>query len=90
MSAASRAIVSRPSTVKRHGSVRWWFGAKTASSSSSRTSAGSTGSSVKAFSVRRSRIASSTSIGGSVADGRRQARQYPTRTMRVKRRRRSQ
>ena len=42
--AFSRSTVSGPSTLNRHGIVRWWFGAQRASSSSSSSVSRSTGS----------------------------------------------
>src|SRR5262249_32023381 len=62
--ATRRSSVSGPSTRKRHGSVRWWFGAQRASSSSCSTTAPGTGSAPYALCVLRVRIAVSTSTSG--------------------------
>ena len=68
---ASGASSARgPTTRKRQGLVRWWFGAQRASSSSSverRRGRPARGS--KALIVRRERIACSTSIAGEVSEG---------------------
>ena len=71
--ATSRSNVSGPSTRKRHGSVRWWFGAQRASSRSSSIVSRSTGSGSKALCVRRVRIAASRSIARTLA-----SRERPT------------
>src|SRR5215218_4833109 len=58
----SRASELGPTTRKRQGTVRWWLGAQSASSSSSRSCLVGSGSGAKALWVRRVRIAVSTSI----------------------------
>ena len=58
----SAASDSGPSTRKRHGLVRWWFGAQRPSSSSSSSSGRETGSWANALCVRRLRMASSSSM----------------------------
>src|SRR5215210_2321816 len=57
-----RASAFGPTTRKRHGFVRLWFGAQRASSNSSSSVARPTGSEPYALCVRRLRIASSSSI----------------------------
>src|SRR4051794_32660699 len=59
--AFSRSSASGPTTRKRHGLVRWWFGAQRASSNSSSSVSRSTGAVPKTLCVRRVRVASSTS-----------------------------
>ena len=56
----SAARASGPRTRKRHGSVRWWFGAQRASSKSSSSTSSGTGSGPNALCVRRVRIRSSS------------------------------
>src|SRR6266542_1517440 len=56
--ALSRARVSGPTTRKRHGFVRWWFGAQRASSSRSSSVSRETGTGPNDLCVRRERISS--------------------------------
>src|SRR5215212_1896524 len=65
--AFSLSSASGPSTRKRQGFVTLWLGAQQASSSSSSSVAGSTGSWPKALCVRRPLIASSTSTRPTLA-----------------------
>src|SRR4051794_34496886 len=58
----SRSSASGPTTRKRHGLVRLWFGAQRASSNSSSSVSRSSGSGVYALWVRRVRMASSACI----------------------------
>src|SRR5204863_4277034 len=56
-----RSSACGPSTRKRHGLVRLWFGAQPARSSSSSSTSRDSGSGLNALWVRRVRIAVSTS-----------------------------
>jgi hypothetical protein len=64
----SRPSASGPRTRKRHGLVRWWFGAQRASSSSSSSTAAGMGSGPNDLCVRRVRMTVSMSgTGGSLS-----------------------
>src|SRR3954463_8054435 len=65
----SRPSAPGPTTRKRHGFVRLWFGAQRASSNSSSRMALSTGAFVYALWVRRVRIASSVSTPIEASEG---------------------
>ena len=70
-----RASASGPRTRKRHGCVRWWFGASRATSSSSRTISRGTGSGPNALCVRRAAARSARLTPA----GRRRGRSTPAR-----------